>query len=321
MAVAVNMHLLIVGIFADLWRLGDESWRPFLESIARDRLILAGGLNDPRISSSIGLGGTVDTTRLAEKVDGGYRISGRSGFGTMSACADFLIQTAHYDHPQQGPKCLALIVPTKTQGITIQTNWDTLSIRSSASNDIVWENVFVPEKDVTVRPARILDAFGHLLTSWFTPSIGACYLGIAQAARDYALNWASQRQQVPFERPMSHYPHNQFLAAEMEIGLRAAWALVVHTANVLDEPVVRADPPLMDVIACHQFGLETAASVVEKATRIVGGAGLFRSSPLEQMFRDSRAALLHHPFGGYDGRSWLGKLAFGIPPDTLPRWV
>ena len=53
MAVAVNMHLLAVGLFADLWRLGDESWRPFLESIARDRLILAGGLNDPRLSSSI----------------------------------------------------------------------------------------------------------------------------------------------------------------------------------------------------------------------------------------------------------------------------
>jgi alkylation response protein AidB-like acyl-CoA dehydrogenase len=321
MAVAINMHLLAVGMFADLWRLGDESWRPFLESIARDRLILAGGLNDPRISSSIGLGGVIDTTRRAEKVDGGYRINGRSGFGTMSACADFLIQTAHYDDRHNGPQCLAVVVPTKTPGITIQTNWDTMSIRSSASNDIVWENVFVPEKDVTVRPARTMDPFSHLLTSWFTPSVCACYLGIAQAARDYAINWANQRQQIPFERPMSHYPHNQFLAAEIEIGLRAAWAMVVHTANLLDEPAVRADPPLMDVIACHQFGLETATSVVEKATRIVGGAGLFRSNPLEQMFRDSRAAILHQPFAGYDGRGWLGKLVFGIPPDTMPRWV
>ena len=56
----------------------------------------------------------------------------------------------------------------------------------------------------------------------------------------------------------------------------------------------------MDVIACHQFVMETAQSVVDKAMRLVGGAALFRSSPLEQMCRDVRAAILHQPFAGYD---------------------
>ena len=104
------------------------------------------------------------------------------------------------------------------------------------------------------------------------------------------------------------------------VGLFAG-AVVGQTASALNEPAVRANPPLMDVIACHQFGLETAASVVDKAMRLVGGAALFRSSPLEQMYRDTRAAILHQPFGGYDGRGWLGKLVFGLPPDTMPRWV
>jgi alkylation response protein AidB-like acyl-CoA dehydrogenase len=321
MAVAVNMHLLVVGIIADLWRLGDQKLRPFLERIAQERLIVAAGTNDPRMSSSVGLGGTVDTTRRADKVDGGYVINGRAGFGTMSACADFLGETAHYDDPEKGPQCLLFFVPSTTPGVHIQNNWDTMSIRASASNDTVWENVFVPEQDVTVRSARVLDPFLYLLVSWFTPSVSACYLGIAQAARDYAVNWASNRRQVPFTQPMSHYPHNQFSAAEMEIGLRAARALVIQTASALSEPAVRAAPPLMDIIACHQFGLETAAGVVDKAMRLVGGAALFRSSPLEQMYRDTRAAVLHQPFGGYDGRGWLGKLAFGIAPDTMPRWV
>ena len=320
-AVAINMHLLIVGIYADVWRLGDQSLRPFLESIARDRLILAGGTNDPRMSSAIGLAGLNDTTRRAEKVPGGYRINGRAGFGTMSACADFLVETAHYDDPQKGPRCLAFVVPTKTPGITIQNNWDTMSIRASASNDIVWENVFVPEQDVMDRPARTMDTFTNLLLSWGVAPLDACYLGIAQAARDYAINWARERTQVPFDRPMSHYPHNQFLAAEMEVGLRAARAMVVQTAGGLSEAAVRANPPLMDLIACHQFVMETAFSVVDKAMRLVGGAALFRSSPLEQLYRDVRAAIIHQPFAGYDGRGWLGKLAFGIPPDTMPRWV
>lgn len=59
----------------------------------------------------------------------------------MSACADFLAETAHYDDPKKGPRCLAFTVPTKAPGVMIQSNWDTMSIRCSASNDIVWENV------------------------------------------------------------------------------------------------------------------------------------------------------------------------------------
>lgn len=319
--VATNMHLIAVGIFADFWRLGDEQQRSFLESIARDRLILAGGLSDPRMSSAIGLGGINDTTRRAEKVPGGYRVHGRAGFGTMSACADFLLETAHYDDPQKGPLCLTFFLPPTTPGIKIQNNWDTLSIRASASNDIVWENVFVPEENVMVRPARTMDTFCNLLLSWGLPSLDACYVGIAQAARDYAINWARERTQAPFDRPMSYYPGNQFLAAEMEIGVRAARALVVQTAGALSELAVRVNPPLMDLIACHQFVMETAVSVVDKAMRLVGGAALFRSSPLEQMYRDVRAAIIHQPFAGYDGRGWLGKLAFGIPHDAMPRWV
>jgi hypothetical protein len=70
-AVAINMHLLTVGIYADLWRSGEESLRPFLESIARDHLILASGTNDPSMSSAIGLAGLADTTRSATKVAGG----------------------------------------------------------------------------------------------------------------------------------------------------------------------------------------------------------------------------------------------------------
>lgn len=120
---------------------------------------------------------------------------------------------------------------------------------------------------------------------------------------------------------MSHYPQNQFLAAEMEIGLRAARALLIQTATAVSETPVTDDPPMMDIIACHHFVAETSVSVVDKAMRMVGGAGLFKANPLEQMYRDVRAAIVHQPFQGYDALTWLGKLAFGIQHDIVPRWV
>src|SRR6516162_4277454 len=96
-------------------------------------------------------------------------------------------------------------------------------------------------------------------------------------------------------------PQNQYLAAEMEIGQRTSRAMIIQTATSLTDLDARWNLALVDLIACHQFVMEKASTVVDKATRLVGGAGLFRSSPLEQMHRDSRAGILHQPFAGYDG--------------------
>jgi alkylation response protein AidB-like acyl-CoA dehydrogenase len=322
-AISINMHHFGVGWLADLWQSNnrkDGRVRSLLESVAKDRIVIGGGVSDPRMHSAIGFGGLSDTTRRAEKVDGGYIVNGLGKFSTLCACADFLFETAHYDDPEKGPLILGFYLPKNTSGIKLQNNWETLSIRASSSQDIIWDNVFVPETSARSRPARSWDTTLKIFSSW-VPSTNACYLGLAQAARDWAINWARERTQLPFDRPMSHYPGNQFLAAEMEIGLRAARALLVQTATLLSDLGLRADPPIMDIIACHQYVMETAVNVVDKAMRLVGGAALFRSAPLEQMYRDVRAAIIHQPFAGHDGLGWLGKLAFGIPHDVMPRWV
>jgi alkylation response protein AidB-like acyl-CoA dehydrogenase len=322
-AISITMHLFAVGWLGDLWRAGgkrDGRIRAFLESIVRDHLILGGGVSDPKINSMLGFGGVVNTSRRAEKVAGGYLVNGTGKFSTMCAAADFLFETARYEDPESGPVILNFYLPAKTPGIKVQNNWDTMSIRSSSSHDILWENVFVPEEIANRRPVGQWDTSMKTFCRW-NPSLEACYLGLAQSARDWAFAWTGQRGQEPFQQPMSHYPQNQFLAAEIEIGLRAARAMLLQTATAIAETPVADEQPLMDIIACHHFVAETAVSVVDKVMRMVGGAGLFKSNPLEQMYRDVRAAIVHQPFQGYDALAWLGKLAFGIPHDTLPRWV
>jgi len=46
-----------------------------------------------------------------------------------------------------------------------------------------------------------------------------------------------------------------------------------------------------------------------------------KSNLLARIYRDVRPAIIHQLFQGYDALTWLGKLAFGIPHDVLPRWV
>src|ERR1700730_8451964 len=97
MEIPVNMHLFAVGWLSDLWRVNgkkDSGLRSFLESIARERLVVGGGVSDPKMNSGVGFGGTNDTTRRAEKVDGGYLGNGLRKFSTLSAGADLLFETA-----------------------------------------------------------------------------------------------------------------------------------------------------------------------------------------------------------------------------------
>jgi len=56
-------------------------------------------------------------------------------------------------------------------------------------------------------------------------TFGSVYLGIAKAARDFAINQTRDRTRIPFKQPESYYPGHQFLAAEMDIALNAGWAL------------------------------------------------------------------------------------------------
>ena len=328
MAIAVNMHLIAVALIADLWWLNKkgqglklDAIEPMLKAIVNDKIIFAGPVSDPKMNSSLGFAGINDTTRQATKVDGGYIINGRSGFGTMSACADYLLTTARYNDPEKGAQCLLCFLPSNTEGVQIQNNWDTMSIRSSCSNDVVWNNVFISEDAAVSRPTQTWDALANITSSWWVASGPACYVGLAQAARDYAMDWVSGRIQEPFEQPLTYYPGNQLLAADMEIGIRSARAMLHHTVAAHDDIATRSQDDLVNLISCFQFVMETCVQVVDKAMRMVGGAALFKKNPLEQMYRDVRAAIIHQPFAGSEGKALLGRRAFGLPVYSSPRFV
>lgn len=318
-AISINMHLFIMGIYGDLWRRGVEEVRPVLEAAVRDKAIRCAGSSDPTVASSVSLGGLNESTRTAVKVDGGYLISGRSAFNTLSVAADLIGTTAHYDDPEKGPMALSFTVPIKSHGIQIRDNWDTMGIRASASNDIIWENVFVPGEAALLRPTRTWTVFNSFFSSWFNTSVPSIYLGIAQGARDYAVAWSGDRSQYPYEQSNKHSLSHQLQAAEMETRLRTALGMMRYTAGLVEDAEARIDPPLADIVSCQRFATETAVEVVDRAMRLMGGAAMFRNQPLEQMYRDVRAGMFHQPLAGQEGMAFLGRLVFGLVPYPPPE--
>ena len=293
-----------------------------LENLAKNRLLTFGASSETGVDSFTSLAGSNYSMYQAERVDGGFRISSRKNFGTGSLVSDFLIGSAMYDDPGQGEVLLSFSVPRDTPGVTCLNDWDTLGMRATGSHSWVWDNVFVADDQVTRSEPRVWDGGVRGMIALNCSTFGAVYLGIARAARDFAVEYSKTRVRVPREYPVSYYPSSQFLAAEMDIGLKAAWAFQLQVADMFsDTENYRDDDALVEGTAAQYFVTHTAVDVVNKAIELVGGAALAKRLPLERYYRDVRAGPIH-PIGGYDALEMIGKHAFGIDfRDSKPRWA
>ena len=121
-------------------------------------------------------------------VDGGFRVSGRKVFASQVPVGDVFSTMFVLDGDTDERVILNMAVPVKADGVTVLDNWDTLGMRGTGSQDVVIEDVFVPEEKVLARrPYGVVDGPLQVIISNAFPVIGAVYLGIAEAARDAAV--------------------------------------------------------------------------------------------------------------------------------------
>jgi alkylation response protein AidB-like acyl-CoA dehydrogenase len=287
-------------------------------SIDDDVLTIRG--TDPQVDSMKGITGLGYTTVKAEKTDGGFLVNGRKAFGTNSPGGDLFASTAMYNDPEEGETGLIFILPIDHKGLVCLNDWDTMGMRASQSHSWRLEDVFVEEDHVFKHKPWEWDIYARGLWAWHGGTFSAVYLGIAKAARDFAINQTRDRTRIPFKHPESYYPGHQFLAAEMDIGLHAGWAFQLEMAERLADPANRDDATIVDAIKMQYFCTKTAVNVVDKAVDMVGGAALAKRLPLERYYRDVRAGPMH-PISGFDALELIGKHAFGIPWNVEPRYV
>jgi alkylation response protein AidB-like acyl-CoA dehydrogenase len=167
-----------------------------------------------------------------------------------------------------------------------------MGMRSTGSHDVVLDRVLVPaDARIVQAPERkARDAGGWLL------HIPACYLGIAQAAADYAVQFARSYRPDSLPAPIAELEHVRHKIGNMEAQLRTARTLLFATAAAWDEELpeqrsaMKADLGLAKYVTTN-----TAIEVVDMAMRIVGGSALSRAMPLERYYRDVRAGLSNPP--------------------------
>jgi alkylation response protein AidB-like acyl-CoA dehydrogenase len=219
-ALSMNMHLMTIGIAGESRPWPEETFERLCVEVVRDGALLNSAAAEPELGSPAS-GGRPAT--VARPVDGGWRISGRKTFVSASPVLTYFIVLATLAGDENPPRVANFLVPNGAPGVTVEPTWDVVGMRATASNDVVFEDVFVPgDALLNQRVLGQADARGGSNTAWFALTASAVYLGIAEAARDFAVEFATARTPTALAHPISALPAVQWKAADMEIALPGA---------------------------------------------------------------------------------------------------
>lgn len=299
-ALAVTMHLHISLFAAWRYRRDMPGAEGLLRRIVDERIVL------------VSTGGS-DFTRpngVATKVDGGYRLNARKIFCSQVPVGDVFSTMFSYEDPQAGKQVLGMGVPVRAEGVEILDTWDTLGMRGTGSHDVQMTEVFVPDAAVnSVRPWGVLDAPLMVIVQNAMPVVTATYLGVAERARDRALEMVK-------DTPKANDPSTHHLAGLVDQKLAAArWALLGVLAEIGDDPT----PGMEQVVRMdHAKAIvsEQITAACDIALQLAGGASFYRKAGIEQAVRDVRG-LMFHPLTPELSLMHAGKFLLGLPCDEM----
>ena len=314
-ALCLNMHHYWVGTAADSWRAGDKSVRFILEDAGAGEVFAAGHAESGNETS------IVMSITKAEKVDGGYKFTGRKSFGSLSPVwTRFGLHGMDTSDPAN-PKVVHGFLARGASGVTIKDTWDVMSMRATRSDDTVLDGAFVPDNHIArVVPAGLAGADFFVLSifAWALMGFGNIYYGLAQRLLELTVEQVKSKGSLGMTRSMAHHPYVQHGVAEMEMGLQAIGAQLESVTGDWSAGVQHPDWPIR-IVATKYNAVETAWKIADRALEVSGGFGMFKKSEMERLFRDARAGRFH-PANSSLAHELIGKLALGVNPDDPQRW-
>ena len=176
-AVTLSMHYHVVG--TQLWRhrhgLPGEA---VLRKVAAENVILV----------STGASDWMHSSGIATRVEGGFRVSGRKSPASGAPVGNIASTSIAWPDAPEGPQVIHCSIPFSSDGVSVELTWDTMGLRGTGSDTIVFDDVFVPDAAVSlIRPAGEWHPLWDTVLGVAMPSIMAAYLGIAEAAAAQAV--------------------------------------------------------------------------------------------------------------------------------------
>lgn len=208
-------------------------------------------------------------------------INGRKSFISNGEVADLYTLFATSDPSLRAKGISCFIVPRDTPGISIGKHEDKMGYRTSCTNDVIFEDVRIPLKNMIGGHGEGMDIVKRSL-GYTRPTSGAGAVGNAQYAFECAVEYSKVRE--TFGKPIYKNQGVGFMLADMYTKLEASRQMVWHACKCADAGVV--DTRLFS--ASKVFASDMCMQVCTDAVQVLGGNGYSREYPVEKRFRDAK---------------------------------
>jgi cyclohexanecarboxyl-CoA dehydrogenase len=256
-----------------------------------------------------GCGSDVAAMRTkAERVEGGWRLTGEKTSVTQAVHADLAIVFALTDPAQRARGVSAFLVDLHDPTISRQRFTDP-GLRSLGRGSITMDGTFVPDDHLLGEPGRGFHAVMHEFDLTRT-LIAAMTLGTGQRAIDMAAAYSVQRE--TFGRPIAGHQGVSFPIAEHSTYLEGVrW--LTYRALALRQA---GHPHTKEAAMLKWWAPEVAFNAIKDAIIIHGQVGWSDEMPLQAMLRDVSGYFIG------DGTPQINKLVIArevIGPEALAR--
>ncbi|MFD3517597.1 acyl-CoA dehydrogenase family protein [Streptomyces sp. NPDC058657] len=221
------------------------------------------------------------TSRSSGAESGGeWVITGTKAWITHGGVADFYTVLARTG--VEGPRGItAFLVPGDAAGLSAAAPEKKMGMKGSPTAQLHFDGVRVPDAR---RIGEEGQGFAIALSALDSGRLGiaACAIGVAQAALDEALAYATGRQQ--FGRPIADFQGLRFMLADMATQIEAGRALYLSAARLRDAGRPFARQAAMAKLFCT----DAAMKVTTDAVQVLGGYGYTADFPVERLMREAK---------------------------------
>ncbi|WP_369187551.1 acyl-CoA dehydrogenase family protein [Streptomyces sp. R08] len=243
--------------------------------------MLGGGLLGAYCLSEPSSGSDAASLRTKAVRDGDHWvIDGTKAWITHGGIADFYTVMARTG--EDGPRGIsAFLVPGDAAGLSGAAPEKKMGMKGSPTAQVHFDGVRVPDER---RIGEEGQGFAIALSALDSGRLGiaACAIGLAQAALDEALAYATGRQQ--FGRPISDFQGLRFMLADMATQIEAGRALYLAAARLRDAGRPFAKQAAMAKLHCT----DTAMKATIDAVQVLGGYGYTADFPVERFMREAK---------------------------------
>jgi butyryl-CoA dehydrogenase len=271
----------------------DEQKREWLPRLCSGEALGCFGLTEPDTGSD-----AAALRTRAERIDGGWRISGQKMWISMGNVSELALVFAQTD-PEHGHRGLAcFLVPTASEGFSAQEIHGKLGLRASDTAAVSLEGVEIPDDAML---GDVGDGFKVAMSALDSGrySVAAGCVGICQGCVEASVSYSTERRQ--FGVPIARFQLVQELIADMVVRGDAARMLVRRAGALKDAE----EPSTVETSVAKLYATEAAVQSANDAIQVHGGSGYVDDHPVERYLRDARVTTL------YEGTSQIQKLIIG----------